>query len=617
MGFAIIGTAGHVDHGKTELIKALTGQDTDRLKEEKARGISIDLGFASFLLPDGRKVGIIDVPGHERFIKNMLAGAVGMDLVLLVIAADEGIMPQTVEHLNIMELLGHDKGIVVLTKVDLVDREWLEFIREEIREGLKNTTFAQAPMVEVASTTGKGIQHLKEIIAQKLEDLDLDEEDNKMYMPIDRVFTVSGFGTVVTGTLLQGKAAKEDWVEVLPRRKEVRIRGVQVHGENKESAWRGQRVALNLANIKVDEIERGSVLATPHWLTPSDLLDVKIKILADAPKELNFRERVRIHLGTDEIIGRVKLLEGENILPGEEGFAQLFLEKEVAARRGELFVIRTYSPMTTIGGGKVLDSSPVPHRRYKKDVLQKLELIDKGKEEDLLLAKIRRHEPYLPEAEEREEIASLLERKEIEKIGDGYYLANRLMEIEKKAQEVLEDFHRRFPLRKGIEREKFRNLLMPGMSVKEFGSLLEHFVQKGVLETENKLVRRMGFSPEFKGEALRLREEILKRLHGFSPPLKEKICKEIAANKEDFEEVWAALKEEGTIVEVEEQMGFQKEDVIEAIQRINHHFSIHPELTLGQFRDMLNTSRKYALPLIEYLDKIKITKRQGDIRKKY
>ncbi len=374
MKHIIIGTAGHIDHGKTTLIKALTGRNTDRWEEEQRRGITIDLGFTYFDLPNGDRAGIIDVPGHERFINNMVAGVVGMDLVMLVIAADEGIMPQTREHMDILGELGIEKSIIVLNKCDLVDEEWMELVEEEVREELHGTFLENAPIVKVSAATGEGLPDLIDTI-QRMTENEVTEKDIHTIprLPIDRAFTISGFGTIITGTLLAGTIRKEDTLCMYPIGKECKIRSIQVHGENVDVCYAGQRVAINLSNIKKSEIKRGCVLAPPKNMKNTDLLDVRLNVLPSSMRILANNARLHLFTGTSEVLCRAVLLDKEEIGPGESGFVQLRLEEEIAVRRGDRFVVRFYSPMETIGGGVILEPNPKWKKRFQPDVIEELQ----------------------------------------------------------------------------------------------------------------------------------------------------------------------------------------------------------------------------------------------------
>lgn len=392
MKHIIIGTAGHIDHGKTTLIKALTGRNTDRWEEEQRRGITIDLGFTWFDLPGGDRAGIIDVPGHEKFINNMVAGVVGMDLVLLVVAADEGIMPQTREHMDILNLLGIEKSIIVLNKCDLVEEDWLELVEEEIKEELAGTFLEKAPVVRVSAATGEGLPHLVEVI-QRMSEEEVEEKDTSTIprLPIDRAFSLSGFGTIITGTLLSGTITKEDTLEMYPIGKTSKIRSIQVHGEDVDKCYAGQRVAINLSNIKKREIRRGCVLAPPDSMKNTDLLDVKMRILDSSMRVLTNHTRLHLFTGTSEILCRAVLLDKEEIGPGESGYVQLRLEEELAVKKGDKFVVRFYSPMETIGGGVILEPNPSVHRRFQQQVIEDLERKESGSTADVVEMHVRSH----------------------------------------------------------------------------------------------------------------------------------------------------------------------------------------------------------------------------------
>ncbi|HPW99928.1 MAG TPA: selenocysteine-specific translation elongation factor, partial [Sedimentibacter sp.] len=440
----IIGTAGHIDHGKTTLIKALTGRETDRLEEEKRRGITIDLGFTYFDLPDGSKAGIIDVPGHEKFIKNMLAGVVGMDMVLLVIAADEGIMPQTTEHLNILNILGLENGIVVLTKCDLADQEWISLVKEDIRDSLRSTFLEESPIVEVSSKTGYGIDKLiQEItgLAQKaVKERDLNTISR---LPIDRVFSIQGFGTVITGTLITGILKKGDEVEIYPVNKISRIRNIQVHSSDAEKAYAGQRTAINLSNIKKSDIYRGCVIAPVNSMKNTMMLDVKLNLLKSSKRIVVNRSRLHFYTGTSEILTRVVLLDRDELSPGESCYAQLRLEEEVAVRRGDKFIVRFYSPVETVGGGEIIEPVPLKRKRFDEDLIEELKIKEKGsgadviekiikQSKDLLSVSALAKTTALTETEVRDHIETLEQEEKISlfKVKNEMYIWHKSFEIE-------------------------------------------------------------------------------------------------------------------------------------------------------------------------------------------
>ena len=384
MKHIIVGTAGHIDHGKTTLIKALTGRETDTLDEEKKRGISINLGFTFFDLPSGKRVGIVDVPGHEKFIKNMLAGASGLDMVMLVVAADEGVMPQTVEHIDILSFLNIKNGLIVLTKSDMVEEEFRELVKEDIKERMKGTFLEDAEILEVDSVSKRGIPELIQKLDDMSEQIEEKNENSPARLNIDRVFTIKGHGTVVTGTLLEGKISVDDDLVVYPENLKAKIRSIQVHGEDENTAYAGQRTAINISNVKKDEIGRGDVLAAPDSLEESMMLDVKMNIIKHVDKTLKHWDRLRLYHGTREILCRAVPLDKEEIAPGESGFVQLRLEESIVSKKGDTFVVRSYSPMATIGGGVIIDASPKKHKRFDEDVIEALKVKEKGELHDIL-----------------------------------------------------------------------------------------------------------------------------------------------------------------------------------------------------------------------------------------
>ena len=423
MKHIIIGTAGHIDHGKTTLIKALTGCNTDRWKEEQERGITIDLGFAFFDLPNGDRAGIVDVPGHEKFIHNMVTGVCGMDMVLLVIAADEGIMPQTKEHMDILHLLGIQKCIVVLNKMDLVDPEWLELMEEEVRDQLQDTFLKDAPVVKVSAVTGEGLKELTDEIV-KMETSEVQEKEIHTIprLPIDRVFTISGFGTIVTGTLISGIIRKDDTLQLYPWNAPCKVRNIQVHGKNVDECSAGQRVAVNLTGIKKEDISRGDVLASPNSMKGTTLLDVKLKILKDSNRIVKNRSRLHLFTGTSEVLCRAILLDRDEVKAGEECFAQLRLEQELALRKGDRFVVRFYSPMETIGGGEVLEPNPKAKRRFKEEALEELRRKEAGSSVDVVQMHVKSHRDTLITITELAKLTALSEeeiRQDVSELEDG------------------------------------------------------------------------------------------------------------------------------------------------------------------------------------------------------
>jgi len=631
----IIGTAGHVDHGKTRLIKALTGQETDRLKEEKERGISIELGFAPFQLPSGTLAGVVDVPGHERFIKNMLAGVGGMDLVILVVAADEGIMPQTREHLDIIDLLQVQKGIIVITKTDLVDEEWLDLVQEEIRELVNETVLEDAPVVPVSSVTGAGIRELIELIDRTAENLRERPAAGYFRMPVDRVFSKTGFGTVVTGTLLSGRLRLGDVVEILPDMEEARVRTLQVHGTKVEEALAGQRVAVNLAGTERENITRGSVIAAPGMLKPSHRLDVQLKLITGIKKSLANRARVRVHIGTSEILARVILLEKNELEPGESGFIQLECEDAIVAARDDLLVIRSYSPMTTIGGGKVIDSAPPKRKRFHAETIEILRTKAKGTPEELLhqFMLSSGQAAYLQDDLERgggfdevtteEAIYKLTAQgllKQFNSENKTYFMLDAF--YSQKADQIaaaLEKYHAVYPLRPGVSKEEIRSRFFPGMSNKLFSALMDIYQVDEVINITGENIAAQGFQPEPQGEQVQLFRKIEGEYlaAGFQTPGWEDIKSRHRLVPAESEEILNYFINKKVLVKLEDNVLIHRANLDKARVLLVGFLEEKGEITLGEARDLLNTSRKFALPVMAYFDKERITRRIDDKRVLY
>ena len=498
----VIGTAGHVDHGKSTLVQALTGIDPDRLREEKERGMTIELGFAWLTLPSGKEVSIIDVPGHERFIKNMLAGVGGIDLALLVIAANESVMPQTREHLAILDLLRVKKGMAVIAKRDLVDEEMLELVMAEVEDVLKGTTLEGAPMVPVSAITGEGLPELLSTLDTLLETTETRKDSGRPRLAIDRSFTMSGFGTVVTGTLIDGSLSVGMEAEIVPSGKVARIRGLQSHRQKIETASPGRRLAVNLSGVSHDEIQRGEVLTIPGWLRPTIALDVRLKLLADAPRGLKHNSPVTFHIGATETVARVRLLEQDIVSPGEETWAQIRLENPLALVKGDYFVIR--SSDATLGGGTVVDAYAKRHRRRHTPTIERLEVMEMGSQDEMLVQALQSSEPCsLKALADRanlslEETISLIEQlatiNGVLVLGPNpltprslVYSASGWASLVGKARDALESYHREHPLRRGIQKEELRSRL--NLSSQEFPLVLPHLVKEDAIVEETNVVR--------------------------------------------------------------------------------------------------------------------------------
>ncbi len=619
MNNIIIGTAGHVDHGKTSLIKALTGIDTDRLKQEKERGITIELGFAWFDLPDGRRAGIIDVPGHEKFVRNMLAGAAGIDVVLLVVAADEGVMPQTREHLDILSLLEVKTGIVVITKADLVEPELLELAREEIDEALAGTFLSEAPRVEVSVIDGRGLDQLREVIGQVAVSAPPRIRRAFSRLPLDRVFVQKGFGTVVTGTLLDGPLNRGDQAVVMPGEIQARVRNIQVHGDETENAQPGQRVAVNLAGVERQQIHRGQVLFKGEHIRPVDKVAARLFMLPGS-SALVSNTRIRFHCGSSETIGRAVVLGKEKLEPGEDGLVQFRLEQPIVAVRGDRYVIRSWSPITTIGGGEIIEVSRRRLSRRKPAVVESLLVKEQGEPQRLVMEYL--DESSVPLSRKELLARTQLAPEQLDEVfnensgvvsfsgeGDTWYFSGGQQLLEE-LKRLLEDWHRQHPLRQGMAKEEARSRLLPRTSSRGFSQLLENLLPGNGMEVRGQLLALSTHQVEMSTEQKALAEKIMQALERqpFAPPSREEL-----AQMGDVAPVLKLLQQQGEIVEAE-QFWFSRTALEEAIARIQQHLSVEKELTLAQFRDSLGTTRKYAVPLMEYLDGKHITRRRGDVR---
>jgi len=629
----VIGTAGHVDHGKSTLVHALTGIDPDRLKEEKEREMTIDLGFAWLRLPSGREVSIVDVPGHEDFIKNMLAGVGGVDLALFVVAADEGVMPQTREHLAILDLLQVPDGIVALTKSDLVEEpEWLELVKEEVREELAGSVLQDAKIVPVSARTGQGLPELLADLDLLLQSPPQRRETGRPRLPIDRVFTIAGFGTVVTGTLVDGRLQTGQEATIMPRGLKARIRGLQTHKTKVESTIPPSRVAVNLAGINREQLQRGDVLTTPGWLRPTSLLDARLRLLRDAPRPLAHNATIHFFTGTTQCQARVRILDRKEIAPGEKGWVQFALSTQIAVVKGDRFIIRQPSPSRTLGGGSII--SPFPrrrHRRFRPEVLQRLELLAHGTPEEILLQELERDQPCeaatfvtgstLGSDEAALTLRSLLRNGQVVLLDATATAFDSVASSTKhvmsasgwqalldRMSSLLREYHQRYPLRAGMSREELKSRLH--LPSRAFNDTATRAVAQGVLrETETTVCladHRVTFSAEQEpriAELLRAFQQ-----HPYSPP---SLTESKALIGED---VLAALIEQGNLVKVSDSVLFSAEAYQEMTQAVVNYLRQEGHITLAQVRDMFSTSRKYAQALIEHLDDKRVTRRVGDKR---
>ncbi|SHE65586.1 selenocysteine-specific translation elongation factor [Clostridium fallax] len=632
MKHVIIGTAGHIDHGKTTLIRALTGRETDTLEEEKKRGISINLGFTYFDLPSGKRAGIIDVPGHEKFIKNMLAGVSTVDVVLLVIAADEGVMPQTKEHLEILSLLNVKKGIVVLTKKDMVDEEWLEMITEDVKEKLKGTFLENAPLVQVSAKNKDGIKALIDEIEKATDEVESKDREGHFRLPVDRVFTISGFGTVVTGTIISGRVSVGDTIEVYPETIQGKVRNIQVHEEDKPFAEAGQRSAINLSNIKKEDIKRGDIIATPNIMEPSYIIDCSFKYLSSQSKNLENRQRVRVYHGTKEIIGRVILLSDEELKPGDESYIQLRLEDTITAQRGDRIVIRNYSPMETIGGGVIIEPVGKKVKRFDEEYIKELKIKEKGSAEDIIEKVLEGISGSFPDSKE---ILKSLGRKE-EKLEEylGVLLKDRkiinLVSLDKpvyihskffmnKGDEIvklLEGYHKANPLKVGMSKEEIKSKVFgPKLKGKNYDEILKILEEKGEIKIKGSFIAKNDFQVNFTKEQERIKNKILKTYEEgkYQTPKYEDIIKD-EKDKGAFKMVYQYLLDGEDIIKTVDDCFFSKNNYLKAKELVIEYINKNGSITAGEARDLFNTSRKYAVAILESFDNIKLTKRVEDKR---
>jgi selenocysteine-specific elongation factor len=630
MKHVIVGTAGHIDHGKTALIKALTGTDTDRLKEEQQRGITIDIGFAFLALKNGIELGIIDVPGHERFVKNMLAGVGGIDLAILVIAADEGVMPQTEEHLAICNLLQIQQGLVALTKVDLVDEEWQALVTDDIRQELAGTFLQDAPIIPVSSRTGAGLETLLAELETLAVHVRERRPDGVFRLPVDRVFTIKGFGTVVTGTLISGSIQPEDTIEILPQQITTRVRHVQVHETSVPVASAGQRTALNLHGIDKQAIQRGNVLSTPDLLTPTYMLDAWFSLLPKVAKPLKNRSRVRFHHGTSEILARLVLFDREELIPGESAFVQIRLEAPVAALARDRYIIRSYSPIITIGGGEIVHVHPKKHKQ-SAPILSCLKTLWKGTLEEILDIYVDQagFEPVVPRTilgmlavPEQEIMASLQELIQQQQLvnvvsqGIAVLHASHYHSLQTLLLEALKAFHQTFPLKLGMPKEELRKKLPASLSPQVFQFLLQEQVQAGAIGVEQNSVRAASHSVRLTSAQQAVKQHLAQiyRSRRFQPPTRKEALNSSGVSEHEAGSIFELLLDEGTLVRIDRDLYYHQEVLDEIRRQVVDYLTHHAEMSVGDCKTLLQVSRKYAVPILAYLDADGLTIRNGDVR---
>jgi selenocysteine-specific elongation factor len=625
----ILGTAGHIDHGKTSLVRALTGIDTDRLKEEKERGITIELGFAYLDLPKGQRLGIIDVPGHERFIKNMVAGASTIDLVALIIAADEGVMPQTREHLDICSLLGIKKGVVVLTKIDMVEPDWLDLVQEDIKEFLKGTFLEGAPIIPVSSTTGQGIPDFIAVLEKLMTEVEERSSAGIFRLPVDRVFTMHGFGTVITGTAISGSLAVGDQVTLYPQEIQAKVRGIQVHNRDTEEVRAGLRTAINLQGIEKATVNRGDVVASAQGLRPTQLLDLRVRILSSLAKPIKHRSQVRFHSGTSEILGRLLLLEGEEIRPGESQFCQIGLTEAMALLPGDLAVLRSYSPVQTIGGAQVLNVIPSRHKRFNQEVLEHLHILESGTESEKAALQIRlagargmarsslsRILP-LPAKRLDDIIRDLLNQKILvqwDKENKNLIHYQELVKLNKAIEQELADYHQANPLKPGLIKEELKSRLPQIREAKLFNFLLNQLAEQGILVQEKELVRLSRHKVQLKEDQQAVQEALEKAYlkSGLQPPYFKELIEQFP--KGQPRQVLELMVKEGKLVKVKEDLYFHKQAIEGIKQKLVQWLKKNGEINTAEFKDLTQSSRKYTIPLLEYFDALQVTIRVEDKR---
>jgi selenocysteine-specific elongation factor len=622
MRHIILGTAGHIDHGKSALVKALTGIDPDRLKEEKERGITIDIGFADLSFPDaGVTIGIVDVPGHEKLIRNMLAGAGGIDMVLLVIAADEGIMPQSREHLAICDMLKIRTGLIALTKADLVEKEWIQLVQDEVKTFVKDTFLDGAPIIPVSSRTGENLDLLKKEIRDIALSVSPKTSGGLFRLPVDRVFTLKGFGTVITGTAISGRVSVEDQIEILPSNIRTKVRGLHSHGKAIDTAFAGQRVAINLQGVEKEDLRRGDVAVVPGRFLPTKIIDAFLELLGGVPP-LKSKSLVHFYSGTSETVARVILYESDELKAGESCYCQLRLKDPVVARAGDRYIIRRFSPLETLGGGKILDPAPV--RRKRKDGIDDLKVLDTGSLDERLSLKIDKagvsgitvHSLEGWANDEPKTIAESLDR--LMKSGTTLRYEDLLLHrhaalrIQGRITELLKAFHKKNPLKPGMPKEEVRTIL-------KIDPRLFNFVLSGLgdVVAEKDLIRSRDFKIALSSSEEEHRVKIRELLEkgGFQPPSKEELAQFLKMDQKRITDILGLMSKEGLVVRISDSLYLSSGAYEKMMSLLREFFSGKGEMTVAEFRDLLNTSRKYALPFLEYLDARKITIRTGDVRK--
>lgn len=628
----ILGTAGHIDHGKTSLIKALTGIDTDRLKEEKLRGITIELGFAWLGLPGGQHLGIVDVPGHEKFVKNMVAGASGIDLVALIIAADEGVMPQTKEHLDICKLLGIKHGLVALTKIDMVDEEWLELATDDVASFLKGSFLEGAPIIPVSSLTGKGLPEFVKALDTLCAEVPERSSSGLFRLPVDRVFSMKGFGTVITGSLVSGGVRVGDTIMIYPSGIQTKVRGLQVHNQSVDHATAGMRTAINFQGLERTATKRGDVLGGVNTLKPSYMVDVVLTYLPSKKKALENRTRVRFHTGTSEILGNVILLDREELKSGDTAVAQFRLESPVSVVKDDRFVIRSYSPIRTIGGGYIINPVPRKHKRFKEPVLSVLKLLADSPPQEIIISQVRESGllgvtfsdlmimTNLPERELEKHLQQLLSQKVVIQVDrdNRIFLHGTVFDqLREEAIQILEAYHKAHPLKAGMSKEAFKSNLPNTLGIRAFNVLLEDLTKSNKVVQERDILHLSGHRIALEADQKDIRHKIERAYleSGLQPPYFKELVASMGENPGRIADVLGHMLQEGILVKIKEGLYFHK-DVIETLKaKLVSFLAANTQITTPQLKEVTGVTRKYMIPLIEYFDAIKVTIRVGDVRK--
>ncbi|MGD2098978.1 MAG: selenocysteine-specific translation elongation factor [Desulfobacterales bacterium] len=628
----ILGTAGHIDHGKTSLIKAISGTDTDRLKEEKERGITIELGFAALDLPSGQHLGIVDVPGHEKFVKNMVAGATGIDIVVMVIAADEGVMPQTREHMEICTLLGVEYGLVAVTKIDMVDEEWLELALEDIRDFVKGTFLEDVPVATVSSKTREGIPEFINILDELAAKIPDRPPSDLFRLPIDRVFTMKGFGTVITGTLISGQIRVGESIMIYPSKITSKVRGIQVHNQSSDHASAGMRTAINFQGLEREAISRGEVLSKPGSLAASYMVDASLHYLASNKKPLKNRRRVRFHTGTSEVLGNIILLDREELAPDEATPVQLRLDAPVALVKDDRFVIRSYSPVYTIGGGKVLNPIPPKHKRFKPDVVDGLKALEHQAPEAIIVFQVEaagyqgvsfahlKMMTNLPDKQLEKILQNLLSQKtliQVDKENRVYIHSNGFEALKDQIRHQLGNYHRANPLKAGMSKEELKTKFPTLPKSKLFNLAFNQMTKEETIAQEKNIIRLASHAVSLGGKQADVKDKILKtyRQAGLQPPYFKELAKSLESDVNHAKAVLMHLVAEGAIVKVKEDLFFHTKAIKDLKLKLTKFLEAQGEITTPQFKEMTGVSRKFVIPLAEYFDSTSVTLRVGDVRK--